>query len=106
MPQYAVIGRHEANGCPMTSKATREAAQRASGGLEELLKQEHAKLLLNLHLDPAHKVFWLFEAPTADTVRDILVDAGLSSFFDLEFHLVTPYAEFLKTADKFPAIYP
>jgi hypothetical protein len=53
----------------MTSKATREAAKKADGGLEELLKQEHAKLLLNLHL-------------------------------------VTPYAEFLKTADQFPAIYP
>jgi hypothetical protein len=69
MPQYAVIGRHEANRCSKTSKATREAAKKADGGLEELLKQEHAKLLLNLHL-------------------------------------VTPYAEFLKTADQFPAIYP
>ena len=106
MPQYAVIGRHEANRCSKTSKATREAAKKADGGLEELLKQEHAKLLLNLHLDPAHKVFRRFEAPTAETVRDILVDAGLSSGFGLEFHMVTPYAEFLTTADKFPAIYP
>jgi hypothetical protein len=105
MPQYALIGRHEANGCPMTSKAAREAAKHAYAQLEAALKEKHAKLLLDIHLDPNHKAFMLFEAPNAESVRDIVAKVGLIAFLDLDFHLVTPIPELLKQADGIPTIY-
>ena len=95
MPQYAILGRHEANGCPMNSKAAREAAMKAYGGLEKLLQQKHAKLLSDLHLDPNHMAFMLFEAPSAEVVRDILRESGFERFLDLNLHLVTPIPQLL-----------
>lgn len=106
MPQYALIGRHEANGCPLTSKAAREAAKRAYGALDGSLKQKDAKLLLDIHLDPSHKAFMLFEAPSAEAVRDIVAESGLISFLELDFHLVTPIPQQLQMAEKIPTIYP
>jgi hypothetical protein len=106
MGQYAVIGRHEANGCPMNSKGAREAAMKAYAGLEKMLQQKRAKLVSDLHLDPNHLAFMLFEAPSAEVVRDILMESGLGSFLDLNLHLVTPIPELLKKAGDMPTIYP
>jgi DNA primase len=90
----------------MTSKGAREASLRAYGSLENLCRQKHAKLLLDIHLDPNHQAFMLFEAPTAEVVRDILAESGLIAFLDLTMHLVTPIPELLKMAEKIPTIYP
>lgn len=106
MPLYAVIGRHEANGCPMNSKSARDAAMRAYPRMDELLKQKHAKLLSNLHLDPNHMTFMEFEAPSAEVVRDMLMEAGFGGFLDMNLHLVTPIPELLKQIGGLPTIYP
>jgi len=106
MPQYAVIGRHEANGCPMTSKGAREAAMKAYGGMEAMLKKKGIKLVQDLHLDPNHLAFMLFDAPNAEAVRDLLLESGLGSFLDCNLHLVTPIPELLKRAGDAPTIYP
>ena len=106
MPQYAVIGSHPPNVCPMTSKAARAAAKHAYEQLPGQLKAKNAKLLLDIHLDPNHLAFMLFEAPSAETVRDLLAESGLITFLDTSLHLVTPIAELLKRADAIPTIYP
>jgi len=74
--------------------------------MDELLKQKHMKLLLDIHLDPNHQAFMLFEAPTAEAARDLLAESGLIAFLDLTLHLVTPISDLLKLADKMPTIYP
>ncbi len=90
----------------MTSRAAREASTRAYASLDALLAQKHAQLLLDIHLDPNHQAFMLFEAPSAEIVRDIISESGLIAFMDLTLHLVTPIPELLKMADKIPTIYP
>ena len=62
-------------------------------------------VLLDLHLDPNHRIFTLFEAPNAEAVRDLLVRAGSTHYLELSFHLVTPIAEILKHADEMPTLY-
>jgi hypothetical protein len=105
MPQYALIGTHPPNVCPMSNKAAREIAKKAYEQLPSLCKKLNVKLLLDLHLDPNHKAFMLFEAPTAEAVRDLVTMAGFLYFLDFDFHLVTPISEVLKLADKMPTIY-
>ena len=90
----------------MTSKGAREAATHAYANLDKMLAQKHAKLLLDIHLDPNHKAFMLFEAPSAEVVRDLVAESGLIAFLDMDFHLVTPIKELLKMAEKIPTIYP
>lgn len=106
MPQYAVIGTHPPNVCPMTSKAARAAAKHAYEQLPAHLKAKNAKILLDIHLDPNHKAFMLFEAPSAEAVRDILAETGLIAFLETSLHLVTPIADLLKMAESIPTIYP
>jgi hypothetical protein len=105
MPQYAVIQSHEADICPMTNKRVREFAMKSFQGNDALAKKLGVKVLSELHLDPDHKAFILFEAKSAEAVRDYLVQGGYSHFSRLEFHLVTPISELLKHADEMPTIY-
>lgn len=105
VPQYAAIGSHPPDDCPLTNKAVREFAKKAYAQLPTLAKQLDVKILLDIHLDPNHKAFMLFEAPNAEAVRDLLVRAGFSHFLELDFHLVTPIAEILKYADEMPTLY-
>jgi hypothetical protein len=90
----------------MTSKGAREAAMKAYGGMEQMLKAKKIRVLQDLHLDPNHLAFMLFEAPSAETVRDLLLESGLGSFLDCNLHLVTPIPELLKKAGDAPTIYP
>ena len=105
MPQYAAIVSHPPDDCPMTNKAVREFSKKAYERLPDLLKKFNVKLLLDIHLDPSHKAFMLFEAPSAEAVRDVLVFGGMTHFLDVEFHLVTPVSELLKHADEMPTLY-
>jgi len=105
MPQYALIGTHPPNVCPMSNKAAREMSKKAYEQLPVLSKKLNVKLLLDLHLDPNHKAFMLFEAPTAEAVRDLVTMAGFLYYLDFDFHLVTPISEILILADKMPTIY-
>jgi hypothetical protein len=105
MPQYALIGTHPPNVCPMTNKAAREMAKKAYDQLPSLCQKLNVKLLLDIHLDPNHKGFMLFEAPNAEAVRDLVMMAGFGYFLDLNFHLVTPISDLMKRQDEMPTIY-
>jgi hypothetical protein len=105
MPQYAAIGSHPPDTCPLTNKAVRDFAKKAYAQLPKLAQQLGVKVLLDIHLDPGHKAFMLFEASNAEAVRDLLVRAGFTHFLDIEFHLVTPISEILKHVDEMPTLF-
>jgi hypothetical protein len=105
MPQYAVIGSHPPDNCPMTNKAVRAFAKKSYAQLPKLCKRYNVKLLLDIHLDPGHKAFMLFEAPNAEAVRDLLILGGFAHFLDIDFHLVTPVNELLAHADDIPTLF-
>jgi hypothetical protein len=89
----------------LTNKASRENDEESLRPASSLCKKLNAKLLLDLHLDPSHKGFMLFEAPTAEAVRDIVTMSGFMYYLDLDFHLVTPIADILKHVDEMPTIF-
>jgi len=105
MPQYAVIHSHDADICPMTNKKVRDFAMKMFPSYEPLAKKLGVKVIMELHLDPDHKAFTLFEAKSAEAVRDYLVQAGYTHYTRTEFYLVTPVSELLKHADEMPTIY-
>lgn len=105
MPQYAVIQSHPPDNSPLTNKAVRAFCKKAYPQSKALAKRLGVKTLLDIHLDPNHKAFMLFEARTAETVRDFLVQAGYMHFVEIEFHLVTPIEELYKHIDEPPTVY-
>ena len=52
---------------------------------------------MDIHLDPDHKAFMLFEVPNAKTIRDVINEADFIYFLN---------AELQKTAEKYPTMYP
>jgi hypothetical protein len=105
MPQYAVIGTHPPDNCPLTNKAVREFAMKSSQKFPDLARRLGVKVLSELHLDPDHKAFMLFEASNAEAVRDYLLLGGYTHYLNMNLHLVTPIADLLKRADEFPTVY-
>jgi hypothetical protein len=89
----------------MTNKAVREFAKKTYARLPKLAKQLDVKVLMDIHLDPNHRAFMLFEAPSAEAVRDLLAQAGFMHFLAIDFHLVTPIKEILAHADEMPTIF-
>lgn len=105
MEQYAVIGSHPPDNCPMANKTVREFAKKTYAKLPKLLKQFNVKILTDIHLDPGHKSFMLLEAPNAEAVRDLLMIAGFGHFLEMEFYLVTPIDQLLKHIEDMPTLY-
>ena len=105
LPQYTVIQSHPPDNCPMTNKAVREFFMKQSPKNPDLAKKLGVRVLEELHLDPDHKAFMLFDSPSAEAVRDYLNQGGYAHFSNFSFHLVTPVAEVLKQVEHFPTIY-
>ena len=89
----------------MTNKAVREFFMKQGPKNPDLARKLGVRVHEELHLDPDHKAFILFEAPNAEAVRDYLMQGGYTHFSNFSFHLVTPIAELLKQAEQIPTIY-
>jgi hypothetical protein len=89
----------------MTNKAVREFTKKRFPKNPGLAKKLGVKVKMEIHLDPDHQAFILFEAPSAEAVRDYLVQGGYLHFSRLSFHLVTPIADLLRQVDSMPTIY-
>ena len=105
MPQYAVLQSHPPDNCPLTNRAVREFAKKVYADAPNLAQQLGVNVLVDIHLDPGHRAFTLFEAPSAEAVRDYLVRGGFAHFLDLQFHLVTPLQELVQHMDDLPTLY-
>jgi hypothetical protein len=105
MPEYAVLQSHPPDNCPMTNRTVREFVTKQFPKNPALAKKLGVKVKMEIHLDPDHQAFILFEAPNAEAVRDYLAQGGYSHFSRLSVHLVTPIADLLKDAGKVPTVY-
>ena len=76
MPQYAIIGSHPPDNCPIGNKSVRDFLMGMAPKWPELGQELGVKTLSWLHLDPNHKSFQLFEASNTEAVRDFLYRGG------------------------------
>ena len=47
----------------------------------------------------------LFEAPSAESVRDLLFEGGFMQFTEMELFLVTPLPELVARVGEFPTVF-
>ena len=105
MPQYAVIATHPPDNCPLTNKSVRKFYKKNWPQLPKLAQKMGVTIMTAVHLDPNHKAFILFEAPNAESVRDLLVQTGMMHFLEIDFHLVTPLQALFDNMDDMPTIF-
>jgi hypothetical protein len=105
MPKYVVITNHPPNSCPSGNKVIKEIGKELGKELPPMMEKYNIKPEVLLHLDPGHKVLWVMEAPTAESVRDFAYEAGLSRWNDFEFYMTSKLEEITEWVDKLPNIW-
>ena len=99
MPQYVVIGTHLHSHCPGANGAARQAWQQVFADVPRLREQHGITPVVGpLHLDPAHKVLTVAEAPSAEALRDYLMQSRLAELQELELYPTTPLEALLQNA--------
>lgn len=89
--------------CPSSNKTLREIGLNLGKDVPAMLQKHKIDAQVILHLDPGHKILWVLDAPSAETVRDFAYESGLTRWNDFEFYLgskldeVTSWVEHLST---------
>ena len=94
MPQYIAIGTHEPSQCPGANRVMGQVFQKLLEAAPGIAQQHGVKVVLGpVHLDPAHKIMVLLEAPTQDSVQDLLQANRLGQVQAMELYRATPLAD-------------
>lgn len=105
MPQYAILQSHPPDNCPMSNAKVRQHALANLPQVEDKAKAKGITITVNVHLDPAHRALMIFDAPSAEAVRDLVYEAGFVQFTDMELFLVTPIPELVARVGEFPTVF-
>jgi hypothetical protein len=91
MPVFVGIGTHTPSECPGASRVMREAWQKVMGTVEQLQEKHQIRLIAGpLHLDPAHKIAAVLDAPNMEALLDFLVESRLAELQAMEIWRTTP----------------
>ena len=71
---------HEPQMSPRANAAVREQAKRVGEVMPRLMAEKDITMIGDYHLDPEHRVILIFEAPSVETVRDLLYESGLMHY--------------------------
>ena len=105
MPKYVVISNHAPMSCPSANAKLRDVGRNLGKDVPRLLKAHGMKADAILHLDPGHKVLWVFEAPSAEAVRDFLYDGGFQRWNDFDFHMASTLDWITEKVEPQPTIW-
>ena len=104
MPQYIAIGSHEPSQCPGANRTMGEVFRRLLEDAPRIAEQHGVRVVMGpVHLDPAHKILVVLEAPTQDAVQDTLLANRLGQIQAVELYRATPLPDlFAKTQGHEP----
>ena len=89
MPKYVVVSNHPPNACPSANANVRKRNETLQADLATLGAKYKIKFDVIYHLDPGHKVLLVLEAPSAESVRDMIYEGGLQQYNDFEFYMAS-----------------
>lgn len=104
MPKYVVISNHPPMSCPSANRTLREIGNNLGKEILPLMEKSSIKPQVVLHLDPGHKVLWLLDAPSAESVRDFFYEGGFNRWNDFEFYMTSSLEE-IAALPQLPAIW-
>jgi hypothetical protein len=105
MQRYVVISSHPPNSCPSSNKALKERSKNMNEDLNSFFRKYEIKPNMVVHLDPGHKLLWVLDAPSAEKVRDMIYESGLSQWNDFEFYMASNLDEILAWTDKLQTLW-
>ena len=105
MLQYALIGTHPPDTCPLSNKSVREFVKKMMPELPKIAEGLGIKFLTQVILEPSHKTLMIMEAPNAESVTEMSIKGGLQHFNDNELYVVQSIEEGMQRLDQLPTIY-
>ena len=105
MPKYVVISNHPPMTCPSANATLRKRGEKLGEDVPKLLQKHGVKAEVIYHLDPGHKVLWIFDAPSAEVVRDMLYEGGFEQWNDFDFHMASTLEWVTKKVTELPTVW-
>ena len=105
MPKYVVISNHPPMSCPSANKTLRDLGNDLGNDMPAMMEKHKIKTEVMLHLDPGHKIVYVFDAASAEAVRDFIYDSGLSRWNDFEFYMASSLEEVTSWIQHLPTIW-
>jgi hypothetical protein len=96
--KYVVELWHEPGMSPLSNAASRRMSNHTHQVLPGLMEAREMKMVGAYHLDPEHRSILIFEAKTAEDVRDVLYESGFMHWCDGRIFPSTPLPEMHKWA--------
>jgi len=96
---------HNPEICPLSNKASREFAKKGLGQMDAISKKHNVRMESLYHFDPEHLVIAVFEAENIESVRDMVMEAGLMHWNNLQINPLTAADALMKDVDKQPTLF-
>jgi muconolactone delta-isomerase len=105
MNRYLAELFHDPGISPAANAAARQRARETHEILPRLMSEKNVSLTAEYHLDPEHRAILIFEAPSVEAVRDVLVQSGFMQYCDGRIYPVSTLKEALeRTKDLKPIV--
>jgi hypothetical protein len=105
MNRYLAELFHDPGISPMANAASRQRARETHELLPKLMAELGVSLVADYHLDPEHRALMVFDAPSIEAVRDVLVRSGFMQYCDGRIYPVSTLKEALeRTKDLKPIV--
>ncbi len=104
MNRYLAELYHDPGISPAANAASRKRARATHEALPGLMAGKDVTLVAEYHLDPEHRAILIFDAPSVEAVRDVLVQSGFMQYCDGRIYPVSTLKEALARTKDLPPI--
>ena len=104
MGTYIAERYHDPQMSPWANAAVRKQAQRTGEALPGLMAEKDITMIGDYHLDPENREILIFEAPSVETVRDLLYESGFIHFNNGRIYPASRLSEVRAKATEQPTI--
>lgn len=86
MPKYIVFASHAPSQCPGANRQMGGVFQSLMTRAPEIAAKHQVRQGDVVHLGPAHRLMFSYEAPSADALNEFLIESRLADVQDLELY--------------------
>jgi hypothetical protein len=101
MTLYGVYGSHTVEACPLYNAENRKAVISIAPHFKDAVEAAGAKVIAQFHSGLEHTFLWVFDAPDAKVVEELMIQGGAAKFNACT---IVPLTSFDQLVDKLKTI--
>ena len=80
MGMYGIYGSHTTESCPLNNQQNRRAVIEGGPQIKQMAESAGVKIIAQYHSGLEHTFLWIVEAKDAQTVENVMFQAGVHKF--------------------------